>query len=120
MARLAMPQRENNKINLEHDRPHRQSPNNPEDLQVQGPVPSNSLVRPRQLAVARIHIRTRRLDVVVETLDDLRLLRDEPGKPRKDLAQFADFFFDVQRVVQPLPRVLLEHQLLPLLLLLPL
>ena len=70
--------------------------------------------------MAGIHIRTRRLDVVIETLDDLRLLRDEAREPRKDLAQFSDFLFDVQRMVQPLPRVLLEHQLLPLLLLLPL
>ena len=68
--------------------------------------------------MARIHIRTRRLDVVIETLDDLGLLRDQAREPRKHLAQFADFLFDVQRMVQPLPRVLLEHQLLPLLLLL--
>ena len=68
--------------------------------------------------MARIHIRTRRLDVVIETLDDLRLLRHEPSKPRKDLAQFSDLFFDVQRMFQTLPRVLLQHELLPLLLLL--
>ena len=62
-------------LNLEHDRPHRQSPNDPEDLQVQRPIAPYALVRARQLAVARIHIRTRRLDVVIETLDDLGLLR---------------------------------------------
>ena len=107
-------------INLEHDRPHRQSPNDAEDLQVQGPVPADPLVRARQFRKPRIHIRTRRLDVVVEPLDDLGLLRDQAREPRKHFSQFSDLFFDVQRMVQPLPRVLLEDQLLPLLLLLPL
>ena len=48
--------------------------------------------------MAGIHIRTRRLDVVIETLDDLRLLRDEAREPREHFAQFADFLFDVERM----------------------
>ena len=60
---------------LKHDRPHRQPTNDGEDLQVQGPVPPDPLVRARQLRMTSIHIRTRRLDVVVEALDDFRLLR---------------------------------------------
>ena len=50
---------------LKHDRPHRQSPNDAEDLQVQGPVPPDPLVRARQFRITRIDIRTRRLDVVI-------------------------------------------------------
>ena len=50
---------------LKHDRPHRQPTNDGEDLQVQGPVPPDPLVRARQFRITRIDIRTRRLDVVI-------------------------------------------------------
>ena len=67
---------------LKHDRPHGQRADNPEDLQVQGPIPPDPLVRARQFRITRIDIRTRRLDVVIEPLADLRLLRDEARKAR--------------------------------------